>query len=99
MAVTPHGVLPRDSHEIPPAIGGGTQVADFTRGFIRGKHTNNLRRRNRGGQGDPDPLMLCRTHFFATNTQQIFTHTLSIPLKSPTMVVAEASQVFVRTRL
>ena len=22
MAVTPHGVLPRDSHEIPPTIGG-----------------------------------------------------------------------------
>ena len=22
MAVTPHGVLPRDSHDIPPTIGG-----------------------------------------------------------------------------
>ena len=57
MAVTPHGVLPRDSHEIPPTIGGGTQVADFTRGFSKGKITKNLRRRNRGGQGDPDPLI------------------------------------------
>ena len=58
MAVTPHGVLPRDSHEIPPTIGGGTQVADFTRGFIRGKFTKHIRRRNGGGQGDPDPLMI-----------------------------------------
>ena len=57
MAVTPHGVLPRDSHEIPPTIGGGTQVADFTRGFTKGKFTKNIRRRNRGEQGDPDPLM------------------------------------------
>ena len=57
MAVTPHGVSPRDSHEILPSMGGGTQVADFTRGFIRGIFTTNIRRRNRGGQGDPDPLM------------------------------------------
>ena len=60
VAVTPHGVLPRDSHEIPPTIGGGTQVADFTRGFIKGNFTKNLRRRNRGGQGDPDPLIICK---------------------------------------
>ena len=58
MAVTPHGVLPRDSHEIPPTIGWGTQVADFIKGFTRGKITKDLRRRNRGGQGDPDPLIL-----------------------------------------
>ena len=57
MAVTPHGVLHRDSHEIPPTVGGGTQVADFTRGFIKGKITKNLRRRNGGCQGDPGPLI------------------------------------------
>ena len=31
------GVLPRDSHEISPTIGGGTQVDDFTKGFSKGK--------------------------------------------------------------
>ena len=36
VAVTPHGVLPRDSHEISLPIGGGTQVDDFTRGFTKG---------------------------------------------------------------
>ena len=66
MAVTPHGVLPRDSHEISPTIGGGTQVDDFTKEFSKGKFTTNIRRRNRGGQGDPDPLIyvlsaLCQT--------------------------------------
>ena len=58
MAVTPHGVLPRDSHEISPTIGGGTQVDDFTKGFIKGQIMKNLRRRNGGGQGDPDPLRI-----------------------------------------
>ena len=62
MAVTPHGFLPRDSHEIPPHRGGGTQVADFTRGFSRGNFTKILRRRNRGGQEDPDPLMVSGHH-------------------------------------
>ena len=61
VAVTPRGVLPRDSHEIPPTIGGGTQVADFTKGFSKGfgkgTYTQQLRRRNGGGQGDPDPLI------------------------------------------
>ena len=56
VAVTPHGVLPRDSHEISPTIGGGTQVADFTRGFIRGKFTKHIRRRNGGVRGTPTPL-------------------------------------------
>ena len=28
---------PRDSHEILPTIGGGVQVADFTRGFTKGE--------------------------------------------------------------
>ena len=57
VAVTPHGVLPRDSHEISRTKGGGTQVDDFTRGFIKGKFTKHIRRRNGGGQGDPDPLI------------------------------------------
>ena len=56
MAVTPHGVLPRDSHEIPPTIGGGTQVADFTRGFIRGKTTKNFGEEIGGVRGTPTPL-------------------------------------------
>ena len=36
-------VSPRDSHEIVSTIGGGTQVDDFTKGFIKGHFTNNLR--------------------------------------------------------
>ena len=62
VAVTPHGVLPRDSHEISPPIGGGTQVDDFTKGFIEGKKAKHIRRRNVGGQGDPDPLMSSAPH-------------------------------------
>ena len=48
--LTPHGVLPRDSHEISPTIGGGTQIDDFTKGFIKGNCTEHIRRR-KGGQG------------------------------------------------
>ena len=40
---TPHGLLPRDSHEITPTIGGGTQVDDLTKGFSKGKVTKNIR--------------------------------------------------------
>ena len=32
-------VSPRDSHEILPTIGGGSEVADFCRGFTKGKFT------------------------------------------------------------
>ena len=39
-----------------PTLGGGTQDTDFNKGFTKGIFTNNLRRRNGGGQGDPDPL-------------------------------------------
>ena len=56
MAVTPHGVLPRDYHEIPPTLGGGTQVADFTKGFSKEKITKSIRRRNGGVRG---PGTLC----------------------------------------
>ena len=45
------GILIKSS---PPK--GGTQVDDFTKGFIKGTITKHLRRRNVGGQGDPDPL-------------------------------------------
>ena len=55
VAVTPHGVLPRDSHEISPTIGGGTQVDDLTKGFSKGNVTKDLRRRNGGGSGGPRP--------------------------------------------
>ena len=55
VAVTPHGVLPRDSHEIPPTIGGGTQVDDFTKGFSKGQLSKNIRRRNGGVRGTPTP--------------------------------------------
>ena len=54
MAVTPHGVLPRDSHEISPNIGGGTQVDYFTKGFSKGNITNTFGEEMVGGQGDPD---------------------------------------------
>ena len=39
-------------------LGGGTQDTDFNMGFTKGIFTKNLRRRNGGCQGDPDPLML-----------------------------------------
>ena len=54
MAVTPHGVLPRDSHEISPTIGGGTQVDDFPKGFIEGFFTTKTSAKKWGGQRDPD---------------------------------------------
>ena len=57
VVATPHGFLPRDSHEISPTIGGGTQVDDFNKGFSKGFFDKILRRRNGGGQGDPDPLV------------------------------------------
>ena len=41
----------------PPPQGGGTQVDDLVKGFIKGNFTKNLRRRTGGGQGDPDPLV------------------------------------------
>ena len=51
-------VSPRDSHEISPTKGGGTQVDDLTKGFIRGIHTKNIIGEEMGGgQGDPDPLI------------------------------------------
>ena len=40
-----------------PTLGGGTQLTDFNKGFTIGFFSQNLRRRNGGGQGDPDPLM------------------------------------------
>ena len=41
-----------------PTLGGGTQDTDFNKGFTKGMFTKkNLRRRNGGGQGDPDPLV------------------------------------------
>ena len=49
----PHGISPRDSHEISPTIGGCTQVDDFTKGFSKGKNTKNIRRRNGGVSGGP----------------------------------------------
>ena len=41
-----------------PTLGGGTQDTDFNKGFTIGMFTTNLRRRNGGGQGDPDPLII-----------------------------------------
>ena len=41
-----------------PALGADTQVTDFDKGFTTGIVTKLLRRRNWGGQGGPDPLML-----------------------------------------
>ena len=62
VAVTPHGVLPRGSDEISPTVGGwGTQVDDFTKGCSKESFTKHVRRRNGGGQGDPDLLMICQS--------------------------------------
>ena len=58
MVATPHEVLPRDSHYMGPALGGATQDTDFNKGFTKEFFTTNLRRRNGGGQGDPDLLMV-----------------------------------------
>ena len=57
MAVTPHGVLPRDSHEISPAIRGGTQVDDFTKGFSKGVFYNTYSAKKWRGSGGPTPLI------------------------------------------
>ena len=55
---SPNGVWHRDSHEILSAVGGGgTQAADFTRGFTKGKITKTFCEEMGGGQGDPDPLI------------------------------------------
>ena len=40
-----------------PTLGGGTQDTDFSKGITKGNFTKHLRRRNGGGQGDPDPLI------------------------------------------
>ena len=41
-----------------PTLGGGTQDTDFNKGFTKGIFTKNIRRRNGGSQGDPDPLIV-----------------------------------------
>ena len=43
---------------MPPTLEGGTQDTDFNKGFTKGNFTTNLRRRNGGGQGDPDTLII-----------------------------------------
>ena len=58
------GVSHRDSHEISPTLGGGTQVDDFTKGFITGTITKHSQRRKGGGQGDPDPVVLTCISYF-----------------------------------
>ena len=50
------GILIKSS----PPKGGGTQADDFIKGFINGFFEEILRRRNLGGQGDPDPLIVTR---------------------------------------
>ena len=51
-----------------PTLGGGTQDTDFNKGFTTGNVAKNLRRRNGGGQGDPDPLK--RTDEKKTNKEK-----------------------------
>ena len=58
MAVTPHGVLPRDSHEIPPTIGGGVhKLLILLEDLLKGKLQNIFGEEIGGGQRDPDPLI------------------------------------------
>ena len=52
-----HGVSPRDSHAIPPTIGGGTQVDDLLRDLVKEQIRNIFGQEMGGGQRDPDPLM------------------------------------------
>ena len=39
-----------------PTLREGTQDTDFNKGFTTEMFIKNIRRRNGGGQGDPDPL-------------------------------------------
>ena len=46
-----------------PTLGGGTQDTDFNKGFTKGIFTKNIRRRNGGCQGDPDPLIFKELYY------------------------------------
>ena len=39
------------------SVGWGIQDTEFDKGFTKGMLTKTLRRKNGGGQGDPDPLI------------------------------------------
>ena len=58
MAVTPHRVLPRDSHEISPTIRGGVhKLIILLRDLVK-ETIHKLFGEEMGGQGDPDPLIV-----------------------------------------
>ena len=61
VAVTPHGFLPRDSHEISPTIGGGTQVDDFTKGICKGNNTTYSAKKWAGVRETQTPLCFVTT--------------------------------------
>ena len=56
-AVTPHGVLPRDSHEISPTIGGVHKLMILLRDLVKDNLQRIFGEEMGRGQGDPDPLM------------------------------------------
>ena len=57
MAVTPHGVLHRDSHEIAPTIGGVHKLMILLRNVLNEKLQKIFGEEMGGGQGDPDLLI------------------------------------------
>ena len=55
MAVTPHGVLPRDSHEISPTIGGVHKLMILLRDLLKEKIQKKIFDEEMGGSGGPRP--------------------------------------------
>ena len=55
VAVTPHGVLPRDSHEISPTIGGGVHKLMILLRDLAKENLQNTFGEEMGGSGGPRP--------------------------------------------
>ena len=56
MAVTPHGFLPRDSHEISPTIGGVHKLLILLRDLVKENLQNMFGEEMGGIRGTPTPL-------------------------------------------
>ena len=56
VVATPHGVLPRDSHQVVSTLGGGTQDTDFNKGFTKGIFTRIFGEEMGGVRGTQTPL-------------------------------------------
>ena len=60
MAVTPHGVLPRDSHEISPTIGGVHKLMILLRDLVKERLQNIFGEEMGGVRGTQTPLSFYR---------------------------------------